>query len=344
MKIKFEKHQRDYTLLFSSKVFNEIMSEGFSRFFSYKPHTIFVLVEDGIFYHYIPEKDYKGLPNAWAKKHDLVDLIAYDKKMGKELTEYRQFLKKKHGNLVNAVKLINKYVSDFTIMIFLAAYLPVYVKNLDSEMMKTGLKIRKKYEDVHKVANSLQKKLLSKLERQLNIKKEILEYLTADEFERFILDHKLPKNIESRRNFTFIEYSNSRENIYSKTDAIKKLKTIDKNYKRNIEINDFRGNVAFGGLARGRVKIIRKISESKNLCQGDVLVASMTDPRYLPVMKKAAAIVTDEGGIACHAAIVAREIKKPCIIGTKIATKVLKDGDMVEVDADRGIVKIINKK
>jgi len=53
--------------------------------------------------------------------------------------------------------------------------------------------------------------------------------------------------------------------------------------------------------------------------------------------------VTDEGGITCHAAIISRELKKPCIIGTKIATKVLKDGDLVEVDADKGIVKILKK-
>jgi pyruvate,water dikinase len=60
-------------------------------------------------------------------------------------------------------------------------------------------------------------------------------------------------------------------------------------------------------------------------------------------MKRASAFITDEGGITCHAAIVARELKKPCIIGTKIATQVLKDGDEVEVDAERGIVRIIKR-
>jgi len=58
-------------------------------------------------------------------------------------------------------------------------------------------------------------------------------------------------------------------------------------------------------------------------------------------MKKAVAVITDEGGITCHAAIVSRELKIPCIVGTKIATRVLKDGDKVEVDADKGVVKII---
>ena len=67
----------------------------------------------------------------------------------------------------------------------------------------------------------------------------------------------------------------------------------------------------------------------------------MTFPHFIPAMEKAAAFVTDEGGILCHAAIVSREMKKPCIIATKNATKTLKDGEMVEVDAEKGTVKKI---
>jgi len=70
----------------------------------------------------------------------------------------------------------------------------------------------------------------------------------------------------------------------------------------------------------------------------------MTRPEHIVAMKKAKAIVTNEGGITCHAAIVSRELGIPCIIGTKIATKVLKDGDLVEVDAGQGIVKILDRK
>jgi hypothetical protein len=69
----------------------------------------------------------------------------------------------------------------------------------------------------------------------------------------------------------------------------------------------------------------------------------MTRPEFVPLMKKAGAIITNEGGITCHAAIIARELKKPCIIGTKIATQVLKDGDFVEVDADAGVVRILEQ-
>lgn len=70
----------------------------------------------------------------------------------------------------------------------------------------------------------------------------------------------------------------------------------------------------------------------------------MTTPDYILPMKKAMGFITDEGGATCHAAIVAREMNKPCITSTKIATKVLKDGDRIEVNADKGIVKILKKK
>ncbi len=99
------------------------------------------------------------------------------------------------------------------------------------------------------------------------------------------------------------------------------------------------GSCACKGVAKGIVKIVLSEDDFGKVKEGDILVTSMTRPEFLPVMKKSAAFVTNEGGIACHAAIIARELKKPCVIGTKIATKVLKDGDLVEVDADKGVVR-----
>ncbi len=101
-----------------------------------------------------------------------------------------------------------------------------------------------------------------------------------------------------------------------------------------------KGIVAFPGLVRGTAKVILNIrTDAENFNEGDILIATTTNLSFLPLFSKASAIVTDEGGITSHAAITARELKKPCIIGTKIATKVLKDGDMVEVDADKGVVR-----
>jgi len=76
----------------------------------------------------------------------------------------------------------------------------------------------------------------------------------------------------------------------------------------------------------------------------EILVTGMTRPEFIFLIKKASAIVTDEGGVTCHAAVVSRELHKPCVIGTKIATQVLHDGDLVEVDANQGVVKILKRK
>ena len=103
--------------------------------------------------------------------------------------------------------------------------------------------------------------------------------------------------------------------------------------------NKIVGMSAYKGVVKGKAQIIYHQGEFAKFKPGNILVTPMTHPEFLPIMKTAKAIVTDEGGITCHAAIVSRELKITCIIGTRVATKVLKDGDMVEVDANNGIVR-----
>ena len=108
---------------------------------------------------------------------------------------------------------------------------------------------------------------------------------------------------------------------------------------------EIRGVVASKGRITGRVRLVPHITnQNASLMKaGDILVTSMTRPEFLPLMHLAGAIVTNEGGITCHAAIVSRELGIPCIIGTRVATRVLRDGDLVEVDADKGVVKILKR-
>lgn len=110
------------------------------------------------------------------------------------------------------------------------------------------------------------------------------------------------------------------------------------------ESQEITGQVAHPGKIRGKVKLVFGAQHNSKVKKGDVLVSVSTSPQLLPAMKLAAAFVTDMGGITSHAAIVAREFRKPCVVGTKIATHILRDGDLVEVDANKGIVKIIKKK
>jgi len=134
---------------------------------------------------------------------------------------------------------------------------------------------------------------------------------------------------------------------YLKIETLEEFMKKHKDYNFIIEKveekDELKGRSAFGGRVQGKVRVLKRKEQIEELQQGEILVSAMTTPDFVPAMKKAAGIVTDEGGVTCHAAIVSRELKKPCVIGTRIATKVLKDGDLVEVDADKGIVRVLNK-
>lgn len=106
---------------------------------------------------------------------------------------------------------------------------------------------------------------------------------------------------------------------------------------------DLKGRPAYRGIVKGSIKIIKNKSDFKKMKRGDILVAPNTRPEYVPIMKIAGAIVTDEGGITSHAAIVSRELKVPCVVGVQGVTTILKDGQLVEVDANQGVVRVIKQ-
>lgn len=107
--------------------------------------------------------------------------------------------------------------------------------------------------------------------------------------------------------------------------------------------SEFKGVSASGGFASGRARIIRKTEDMNLFKKGEIIVTNQTTPEFVPIMKKAAAIITEQGGIISHAAVISRELGVPCIIGIKTATQVFRDGDLVEVDADRGVVRLLKK-
>ncbi|MBP9701419.1 MAG: hypothetical protein KBD47_00365 [Candidatus Pacebacteria bacterium] len=108
------------------------------------------------------------------------------------------------------------------------------------------------------------------------------------------------------------------------------------------KVKEIKGNVAYKGNVKGIAKIILSPKDFHKLNEGDILVAPMTTPLYLPILHKAAGIVTDEGGVTSHAAIIARELKKPCITGTKIATQCIRDGNVIYINTERNSIKLVN--
>ena len=127
---------------------------------------------------------------------------------------------------------------------------------------------------------------------------------------------------------------------------------IDRIKPKNLnKMKSILGSTANRGIAQGKAKIIHLTTDSaltsreiEKMEAGQVLVADTTGPELIIACKKAIAIVADEGGINSHAAITSRELNIPCIVGTKIATDVIKDGDMVEIDANSGVVTILSRE
>ncbi len=99
-----------------------------------------------------------------------------------------------------------------------------------------------------------------------------------------------------------------------------------------------KGQGASPGMATGRVVVIRDVKDTGSVKAGDILVTKMTNPDMVPAMQKVAAIVTDEGGMTCHAAIVSRELGTPAVVGTRNATSILKPGQLVTVDGEKGFI------
>lgn len=177
-----------------------------------------------------------------------------------------------------------------------------------------------------------------------NLKKKFhkFAYYLPNEFEEFLENRReLKKSIlKERKKYYVMLMMNGKIKLY----LGKKAKEIERKEIPEIKISrtdSIQGNIASKGYAKGRVRIVNNESEMKLMKKGEILVSLMTTPRLMMAVKKAAAIVTNEGGITSHAAIVSREFNIPCIIGTRIATKVFKDGDLVEVDANKGIVRKI---
>ena len=163
-----------------------------------------------------------------------------------------------------------------------------------------------------------------------------------NEVESFLERGRLPASWgERKRNVIIIR--NGRIRVYWNKQADKIFQNEYLKFADSEQKNFVKGNVAFKGYVKGKVFVALSEKDFKKMPKNSVLVCSMT--RYIVVsyLKKVKAIVTDQGGITSHAAIMARELKVPTIIGTGNATDIFKTGDLVEVDADKGVVKILKK-
>ena len=216
------------------------------------------------------------------------------------------------------------------------------LKFIDIARLSTILKILRKeamffcFSRLQKLQDEIASRLAMPVQHvKYMIGSEIREALTKSEF------YEIPrkKYAEREQHCAFV-VENGKIVVLERDEAEKVSKMLGDDTV-NESVEEIRGTPAYIGIASGRIVHVNTPSDMEKFKQGDVLVSIATNPELVPAMKKASAIITDMGGITCHAAIISRELKVPCIVGTKVASKVLKEGTMVEVDGRHGVVRII---
>jgi phosphohistidine swiveling domain-containing protein len=166
--------------------------------------------------------------------------------------------------------------------------------------------------------------------------KEYTDVLLIDE----VLQNRLPifEELNARKNTCVY----AKGKLFSSIEEVKVIYNIEIEESEKFEGGELKGQTAYPGKVTSTVKIIRNREDMNKFQKGDIIVSPTTTPDFLSIMKECGAIISEHGGIICHASITSRELKIPCVVGVKGATKFLKDGDMVEVDANKGIVRIVN--
>ena len=156
-----------------------------------------------------------------------------------------------------------------------------------------------------------------------------------------ILSEKIPTIDELRERELGYFFGNSNLIIETEKEKVEKIFKVHFIRESLKKVRQLSGLAAYRGVVRGFVRRIMGHKQINTIKEGEILISPMTIPDFIPAIHKAAAIVTDEGGVLCHTAIVAREFQKPTVVGTSIASKRLKDGDIIEVNATEGKVTLI---
>jgi len=264
----------------------------------------------GYLYVYNQDENLPSLESYKERLHYLVNnnnkVRAIEEEYNKTNKEFNEIIKKLNisGHILDLIKILREYV---------------YLRSYRLEMLNKS--------------NFLIQPLLIKISKKFNLNLQEVCALTAEDIINLL-------EIEKRINgYIYLQQGN---NYKIFTDNLEEIKEEEFGKEEDyIEVNKIEGLTSCKGKVIGKVRVILKKEEISILQKGEILVTSMTTPEYIVAMEKSAAIITDEGGVLCHAAIVSREMNIPCVIGTKIATKVLKTGDLIEVDANNGLIKIL---
>jgi phosphohistidine swiveling domain-containing protein len=351
IRLKWEKvAERENDFLKNCLVY-EAFIEDFPRVFDRK-HPDFLTIRKGMSYtHYINEESATDLA---------IFILEKTKIDSGYLDGMFDFAKKHFGNLIdfslNIPKLENK--SNTELLRLLEEYFELYkrsypyflitvearvfekentpiAESMINKMAKLRLFGRTSFNKTHELIYPL----FDEIATRFDITVKELKFLSPKEVMRLLNGENIDVSLlnKDRDRCVFIH-------TQGKYELHENATLIIHDDEDGVDANEITGQGTYPALYKGRVKLVRNIDDMNSLEGGEVIVLQMTTADMVVAgIKKAGAIITDEGGITCHAAIISRELKIPALIGTKIATKRLNDGDFVEVDAVNGKVRILEK-
>lgn len=344
MKIKWQKLVEREGDFFKNVLLYEALEENFPKVFA-RFHSSFLTTRKGdIFIHYQNEEGRKEIAGFIEEQFDkdplfVTTVIETGKKHFAELLTFCQKqaslseqTNKRLAELLSQYCFLYKQPYPYFNLSAFADYLP-HRKEIVQQMGEWRLWARDHFNKVHEFAEPL----FSEIAHRLNLSLKELKFLKPKE----IIDALQTKEkIPPRQQCYFIHEKGKSElfeNASYPTEEGSALSSV-----REKNSTELKGRGTFPAQYEGNVRLILEKEDVRHIQPGEVLVLRMTTPdMMMEGIKKAGAIICDEGGITCHAAILSREFGIPTIMGTEMATKVLKTGDRVLVDAEKGIVRMI---
>ena len=308
-------------------------------------HTLFIH-RKGTASFYIPEAEFRKLGQ------NLADQSAKDnnfaKKFCTQLKKSTDILMPIMESLENKIPTVAEYKTFQRAFDQHLAYHVFVKKTVDflpveslNQVLPYFKQARLYSEQIYSKSESFFRLIMKQIANKEKYNADYLTCLSQEEFEAYLQGKKLPpeKLLKQRYIASALYFEKGNLHLLLGNDVKELEKLLLRGNSK--QVSELRGICGYPGKVKGIARIVPDPFKVKKFNRGDILITGMTRPEFIPLIEKASAIVTESGGILSHAAITARELKKPCVVGTKIATKILKNGDMVEVDADMGIIKVI---
>lgn len=324
---------------FDIAIVNEGYTRGKNDAFSWRFKNLFFYFTNGFEYSFRSHKDLAKVTKVLKRRlnKNFVDKVGWEIRQGADdlLKVTKTAFKDKQSLIKNFDKFQATYASltaIFQTPEIAQHFLPEKPKKL---LFRFGL-CRDQASRKLAVCEKIYRPALIKILKNRNAL-----FLLPHEVKRYFETRQFPRDLDRRKTEMTITI-NGKTRIYwnKRADAIFKneyLRFVGRNWERN----SVSGQTAYNGKVAGSAYVAINENEFKKIPKKSILVCSMTRYTMTPYLPRVSAIVTDQGGITCHAAIMARELKVPTIIDTKIATDIFKTGDMVEVDAQKGVVRIL---